>query len=88
MSLHTGSVEIRIEKAKPQPDIVVAIAEAIDMATTGASPVTTPVLDARVLKAQGLCALTQVTHLGVLGIGEDLSMECKYSGTVDEGTNT
>ena len=48
MALHSGSLEILIEQAKFQPDIAVALAEAIDMAITGASLVTQPVLDARV----------------------------------------
>lgn len=48
MPLHNGSVEILIDKAKFQPDVAVAVAEAIDMAITGASLVSTPVLDVRV----------------------------------------
>lgn len=48
MPLHSGSVAKLIEKARFQPDVAMAVAEAIEMAVTDADLVTRQMLDARV----------------------------------------
>jgi predicted phage tail protein len=45
--VHAETVHLLVNKAKLEPDIAVAFAEAIDMAVANAQLVTTPVLDSR-----------------------------------------
>lgn len=45
--MHASTVDLLVSKARLEPDIAVAFAEAIDMALAHAQLVTVPILDAR-----------------------------------------
>lgn len=46
--MQAATVEVLVQKGKFDPQIAVALAEAIDMALNGSQLVTVPILDARV----------------------------------------
>jgi hypothetical protein len=47
MTLHAAAIEVLVEKGHFEPKVAVAIAEAIDMAISGAQLVTVPVFESR-----------------------------------------
>ena len=47
MALHAATVGILVEKAKFEPEVVLGVSEAIELAMTQAQLVTVPILDAR-----------------------------------------
>jgi len=53
MLMQAEIVETLVEKAKFEPTVAVAIAEAIDMAIAGPQLVTVPVLDAHLERVKG-----------------------------------
>jgi hypothetical protein len=51
--MHAATVELLVKKARLEPDIALAFAEAMDLGMVDAQLVTVPILDSRFAKLEG-----------------------------------